>query len=357
MAQLKVVKQSLLRYEPGEVGHIENVLQGQLRERLHSVKQRTEESYTVETERSTSSEKDLQSTDRFEVTEETNSTISEQRQHEAGVTVTASYGPVSVSANTDYSSTSARQMGEKLSRSFAREVIDRSIEKVQQRVREERVRKTTLEIEETNRHTLSAPAKSVVGIYRWVDKIYWAQVNVYGKRMMLEFMVPEPAAVYLYGSTVKPPEPTAVEPPPPLDFTAHELDRVNYASLGSKYGAEVEAPPPPFRMALHGARTNSDNEKQKLTLPEGWVGLRAATTYSYTYQQNPFMTTMFGGCYWNTNEFGWRSMTDQSSGDIPIIVHTLNVLNYAVSIDMVAEPSEALFEKWQLDTYKAIAQA
>ena len=40
IGDLKVVKQNLLRYEASEVAHVENVLKGQEKERLHSVKQR-----------------------------------------------------------------------------------------------------------------------------------------------------------------------------------------------------------------------------------------------------------------------------------------------------------------------------
>ena len=38
----------------------------------------------------------------------------------------------------------------------------------------------------------------IAGIYHWVNKIYNAQILNYGKRTMAEFIVPEPAAFYLF---------------------------------------------------------------------------------------------------------------------------------------------------------------
>ena len=38
-------------------------------------------------------------------------------------------------------------------------------------------------------------AEHIVGIYRHVDQVQQAWIENYGKRLMLEFLVPEPAAV------------------------------------------------------------------------------------------------------------------------------------------------------------------
>jgi hypothetical protein len=41
------------------------------------------------------------------------------------------------------------------------------------------------------------PFQVISGIYRWVDKIYTSQVYNYGKRLMFEFVLPEPAALFV----------------------------------------------------------------------------------------------------------------------------------------------------------------
>ena len=58
-------------------------------------------------------------------------------------------------------------------------------------------------VEEINRHAFDNKTGSadIVGIYRFIDKIYRAQIINYGKRLMLEFIVPEPAAFLRYALT------------------------------------------------------------------------------------------------------------------------------------------------------------
>ena len=98
IGDLKVVKQSLHRYVAGEVAHIENVLEGENKERKHRRLDRTEETFTIEIETVEETERDTQTTDRFELKKETEKTITEDMSVDAGITVSASYGPVELGA-------------------------------------------------------------------------------------------------------------------------------------------------------------------------------------------------------------------------------------------------------------------
>jgi hypothetical protein len=333
IGDLKVVKQNLLRYELGEISDIENVLQGQQKERVHSVKQTTEETLLTEQEQTTSNEKDLQTTDRFELSDQMSATISEKRQNEAGVSVTGSYGPVSISANTKFSDSSSQEQSTKISRNFARDVVSKSVQKVEQRVREERITKTTLQVEETNKYSQSAPTKNIVGIYRWIDKIYWAQVNVYGKRLMLEFMVPEPAALYIHSQSVQPVDKAAVQAPVPLTITPDQLTRYNYSSLAAVYAAEVQNPPPSIQLAKFVARTNSDTQQTKVTLDDGWVGLWAAPAASWIGPAGARLFVHIADQIWDTNNRAWtlQAITSDSSGDVPLLVTNFLAQSYNVT--------------------------
>ena len=101
----------------------------------------------------------------------------------------------------------------------------------------------------------------LVGIYRWVDKIYELQIINYGKRFILEFIVPEPAAFFRYAMSKLPDEVnTLVKPDPPgwcLDDgkTFHPLEvkdikREDYHIWIGKYNVQdVSLPPPEFMTA------------------------------------------------------------------------------------------------------------
>ena len=60
-----------------------------------------------------------------------------------------------------------------------------------------RSRTDVTEVEVINEHEFDNKGGSghVNGIYRWVDKFYEAQIVNYGKRTMLEFIIPDPGGL------------------------------------------------------------------------------------------------------------------------------------------------------------------
>jgi hypothetical protein len=66
-SDLQLIRQTLKRYEAGEIAHIENVLQGETQERTFSRADTTETSFLRSQEQVVVQERDLQSTERFEM--------------------------------------------------------------------------------------------------------------------------------------------------------------------------------------------------------------------------------------------------------------------------------------------------
>ena len=280
------VRQTLLMYEPGEIAHIENVLRGEYKERVHRRLRRLEEEVTYEEERKAVTEKDLQSTDRFELKREASETIKEEHKAEAGVTVKYDGPSVDVEAKAGYTYTHAKEQAKKTSVCYARDVTERSLSRLEEKVREVRVEKTIEEFEETNTHGIDNKDKPdhAVGIYRWVDKIYEAQVINYGQRLFFDFVVPEPAAFYLYslthGATTDLEEPV----PPMVDENGEpcEEDNPNARSLRpddilpdnymiwiAQYEVSGAKPPPTFEIVKGHSfskapeKTGEDDKEEK----------------------------------------------------------------------------------------------
>ena len=65
IADLKVMKQKLVRYEAGEVAHVETVMAFESRSREHRRLRRDTETVVSTQEREEESRRDLQSTERF----------------------------------------------------------------------------------------------------------------------------------------------------------------------------------------------------------------------------------------------------------------------------------------------------
>jgi hypothetical protein len=271
IADLMVVEQELLRYQLGEIAHIENVLRSEVRSRQFKTTDTIEQTLTTETETTEEKEKDLSSTERFELQTESQTVISENASKEAGLTIHASYGPsVDATANFNTSSSTSSQQSNAASSSFAREIATKAVDRVQTRTLTRRTVTTINVVEETNLHSFDNKSgnSDIVGVYRFVDKIYRAQIVNYGKRLMLEFIVPEPAAFLRFALTNKPVDNVSlVNPEPPgycingtsfVALQAADITRDNYLFWASKYGAQDVTPPPPSLIIASGSKKSPD---------------------------------------------------------------------------------------------------
>lgn len=252
--ELLIVRQTLLDYRAGEISHIENVLKGERKVATHRKLSRTEDTIVQETETEQQIENELQTTDKYELQSEASRVIKDDRSIEAGVTVTASYGPVNIEAHGNYASSNSTEESRSSAATFARDVVSRSLQRIRERVLNRRTRTEITEVEVTNLHELSNidGAGHVSGIYRWVDKFYAAQIVNYGKRAMLEFMIPEPGAFYKFALNNEPArEPNVPKPERPgfcrngtfYPLSPADLQPENYLCFVAKYNVKnVTAP-------------------------------------------------------------------------------------------------------------------
>ena len=164
------------------------------RAREHRRLRQTEEIIIVEQERLEETSRD-QLTERFELQTETKSTIKSESTMNAGLSLSASYGPmVRLSAYGSFSSTESKEQSDRNATNYAKEITDRTLSRLVERVRHERRSRTLEEVEETNRHGFdNTSGEHITGVYYWVDKFYRAKVVNYGKRLLYELIVPEPA--------------------------------------------------------------------------------------------------------------------------------------------------------------------
>lgn len=115
-----------------------------------------------------------------------------------------------MTANFNFASNTAKQASERASSAFARDTTTKATTKLQTRALERRFTRTVNEVEEKNKHSFENrenDAENIRGVYRFVDKVYRAQVVNCGRRFMLEFVVPEPAAFLRHAMTRQPGQP------------------------------------------------------------------------------------------------------------------------------------------------------
>ena len=394
--ELNVVNQHLLRYEAGEIAHIENVLRGEYKERVHRRLRRFEEEITIEEERKTTSEKDLQSTDRFELKREATETIKEDHKAEAGVTDKYDGPTVDVEAKAGYTYSHSKEQAKSTSVTYARDVTQRSLSKLEEKVREVRVEKTIEEFEETNTHGIDNKGKPdhAVGIYRWVDKFYEAQVVNYGQRLFFDFVIPDPAALYLYALTHNattdleeplPPmvdengDPCEEDDPTARPLMPDDIQSDNYMTWVALYGVSgIEPLPARFKYVAEtfckaGSWTNNEPEyyhvanTQKIVLPTGY-NVVCAYAIGHAEQNYGYAATIIGDqVKTHIGSDIWHLVLDfppegdkyDSEGDkgFPVSIKLVSTTGYVMNVLIKCERSKEEVEVWQLETYDAIMQA
>lgn len=386
VGDLLIVRQRLKAYELADFAHVENVLAGELRMREHRRLQLREETTTLSTERETQKERDLQSTERNELQTEAEKTIRNQFELDAGAQVSGSYGPslsFSASLNTSFSTSAEESMSK--ATSYSREVVERTAEKVRERVTEERQVRTLDQVEEVNKHEINNSLRPdhVRGIYRWLNKIYDAQIFNYGQRMMFEFIVPEPAANYLYAFVDNPPKNSEIRKPSPPTFVAPDTNQSvpllpghltarNYQKYVALYEAAA-APHYPSTFTVvsyfdkHDGTENEDNEAinravtraSKIAIPEGYEAYKALVQVSRfaepDAERERFVTVRIGGRYWRTGE-SWTAVKGfhaPTRGELAVVIGSYGTA-FAVGIDVRCRLTDEAIAKWQVAVYDAI---
>ncbi len=189
------VVSTISRYVPAEVSKIENVMASEYRE-LATVKELTKEVTDFEsTEESTEKENESVSTDRFQMQNEISKIFEDQKTDKFDSKF--SYGADSTKLEISYgtSTVNSKTESNKQAITTAKEVTNKAVEKVFTKVRKERTVKVTERFTESNKHGFDNRGNTnhVSGVYRHINAVYRNQIQNYGRRLLYEFAIPEPA--------------------------------------------------------------------------------------------------------------------------------------------------------------------
>lgn len=377
IGDLLMVEQKLKAYEVAEFAHVENVLAGEGREREHRRLDLSEVIETTETESEIEKERDLQSTERNELQSEAAKTVKDQFKLDAGLQVSGSYGPtISFTASLNASYSTSVEETQKKATSYSREVTERSAERTRERVRKEVRRRVLHQIEEINKHKIDNPTPNHVrGIYRWLNKIYDAQVFNYGKRMMYEFVVPEPAAFFLWALVDDPPADVEIKKPePPLfpisggaPLQPSHLTRTNYQQYVAAYEvANVPPPPPQFQFATYFDKQDGDSPTYygragKIDVPDGYAATSARVHSGHTWHADDAgLSVLIGGKRWKGSKkwlYSGKDFVAPREKELAITYMVWKSSAFAIGIDVRCTLTTEGFAKWQHTVYDAIMAA
>jgi hypothetical protein len=371
VADLLVVKQQLVRYEAADVAHIENVLKGEKKVREHSTRRETEEFSFRETETTTSEERELESTTRFELSRETSQTIREDAALKAGLTLSGKYGPsVEFSASAEGSVSRSKEEATKSAANFSQDVTERSATKVTERVLERSSLRVTNEVIEKNSHSLDNEKGTghISGVYQWVNKVYQAQMFNYGIRMMYDFMVPEPAAFLISTMEGTHASTTEIEKPLPFTLRPDQIEETNYFSWVHQYGA-TDVTPPPERFKTKSVDFNKGDgddstdyfHSGQIQIDEGYRAVFGSVVRMVNIWEPEWEVKVALGShkhrFFEHSGWGWNTPLEGETDSLPFALITIYVSDIVVAIEVKCERTDRAMLKWRLDTHAKLTAA
>jgi hypothetical protein len=381
MGYANVIRQKIVRHEADEIAHIESILKGETKEKTHRNLKVQEDFAYSETEKNQETETDTKSTNRFELSKEINKIVSQDEQFEAGVGITAGFGPVSISANVGYATGSSSSEANTSSLKIAKEVTERAINRIQERSLEIRETRSINETEVTNLHKINndAGADHINGFFYWVDKVYENQVYNIGKRLMLEFMIPEPGAYHIFSSANSRVQGVSIEKPiAPRDYTGNELSgplrsfqdvtRDNYHIWVALYGAQdAESPPNEITTIsgaysldlIPGAKSWNDLSFKDLKVPDGYEADFGRLSVGFSGGSGRYISGFMGNAPFglvSTNVAPIVLSLNQETDFVPLSFRG-RFTEYHMNVEVVCQLSQKGYDKWRIDTFNSIVNA
>lgn len=387
IADYRKVEQSVHCYTEGEVSHIENVMAREYKEkstrRLRSSENTTSTSSETEKERLS----DTTTTDRFEMQSEVSQVISESQDFSSHVASNAGWqtkGPASVSFNlsagVNFATHTSSEDSINQAMTEAQEITSRAMDRVVQRVKEERISKIVEEYEENNSHGFDNRKgdKHIVGVYRWIDKVYKNQIFNYGRRLMYEFAIPQPSKLHRIAMTSieedtnndamileEPMDPRKVNIGTGKISNASEINAENYKIVAAIYNAEVNQPPveemfigKAFSYKATEVMTDAHErygEHVELDIPEGYYTLEAKAEWVDSEDSGNGQTHIIvGGVKMPRNIT--KSLSKFVS-TIPVSFSSLSHLSGNSNVSIKLKRLDETYERWQLETFNSIITA
>lgn len=382
IGDLLLVQQKLCCYAPGEVAHIENILQGEYKERATRRLHRVEETFISVTEKETLDERDSITTEQHEMENTSSTVVQEDIALNIGM-VAGYHGPTfDVTLNSGFATSTATNTASQSATVYAKSVTTRALQRIVERRREERIRRVIDEYEETTKHGLDNRGGSdhVVGLYRWADKIYEAKLVNYGKRLMFEFLVPEPATFHRWAMS-KPSAGSAVELVEPVNprtgvaqyglppLSEKGIYRPDWNTWGALYSVPLD-PPPAKQVTVshsHAAPEVDGNGSVaiiELTVPKGYKAKEVHVSIAFrqygsvpsttwvTLQVGPHSRNLA-----NSAAYQYFPIMHQEVNFVPVSVIGGDLHHLAVNMTMVCDVLDEYVTEWQKGCYEKILAA
>ncbi len=373
IGEYKVIRETLLRYEAGEIANIKNVFAGEIYKSSIRNLTKVQEITESESERETKQDNEASSTSRFELSKSIQEESEKASKLEFGLSTSATYGQVSASTNASFSSNGSNSKESKSASSLAKETTEKASNSIREKVREIRTKLTLNETETNHSYELNNGGPNhKVGIYFWVDKYYNHQLYNLGKRLMLEFYIPRPMEFYIFSRKSAGKKGISLKNPiNPQNHTINggslkshqDLNRANYHLWANAYNVkDYPLPPEEFLDRQYGVNVAGD-------VVSGWLKKIDDIPRGYTIEGGEFFAqvgwggwikSMTTGQYYDTS---WPPTKGQLMTFVaPKIQEEIEFSGMSggagyIHIHLRCKLTENGYDQWRKDVYTAILES
>jgi hypothetical protein len=382
VGELLVVREEWDSYHRDQVAHIENVMASETRDRNHRSLNRTKTVVTSETETTEETTRDLQSTERSELSTEISETVSNAMSIGTGLNISARYGPMlEVDASAEFSYDTAQEESKSVASSFAQEMVDKALSKIVERRKDTTAITTVVETEEINNHgfiNTDPAAKHISGVYRYVNQRWKARIYNYGKRLLLEFVVPEPAANFLQAHDQGTQDMATLPRPKNFTLRPDQVNETTYLLRVAEYNATGVDPFPEetiyvdakitlgedYNGTLGGNDYDVKTAASSIPVPAGYVASEIwGTSSKGTFvkdknDRDPRLDVVVGGEKLELRHGGGRAtLSGGITGTLEVGVYAFDVTAAAINLKIRCTRTNEAYQAWQMSVYDACRTA
>ncbi len=379
IADYKKVVTEVCCYETGEVAHIENIMAREMREKIttqfHQRQIIETETNEIETEKIT----DSTSTERFALQTEIAKLLQEQKKFNANVNIHSSWGVTTLDASAGYASNISKEESNRQAVQQSKEITERAMERIVTKTKNKKTISTTDEFTEENAHRFdnTTGSEHVSGVFRFINAIYKNQIYNYGKRLMYEFVIPQPSKLHRLALAIKQNSEQFEKPVDPRDLGYTDFSTINesnYLHLASAYNADVEThKQKTIYVSQHYLKEDWSNDGRwhksgefTIKIPENYQVKNVRGYFDpKNGNHNATWNNMYGTIYIGSQkitiphrtsdmEFDITFSNEVIENELSLTLTTWDIATYNFNFIVKCELTEKAHNDWKKNTYEAI---
>ncbi|MCJ8291048.1 MAG: hypothetical protein HRT58_14645 [Crocinitomicaceae bacterium] len=372
IGKLQMTKYRHIDYSLGDISHIENLMQGEVK-KLHL--REFNRSKTEELESATSEENEqlLNEGGTESLINEVKKTIGEYTKSKEYDNFQTSYGPPTIDTLDGKIITKHSYINPDLmaKNQFAKKILDKTLNQIKRKISSKRSSQIVREFEERSTRVLdnSKGISSTRGVYYWLNKNFEIKVENYGQRLLIEICLNNPAKNFIHSD--KELNGVSLDRKMSLEekeiFSYKNIERENFDELIRYYEVE-DVILPPNELTHVFTSISSEETHTQIIPPDGYQANKAKINALFfspetinevdviiadnTVKISNGTTDKFVTLSELTSSFPFATTNPIPTQSLPKVVNTV-----LVSVRITCELTERALNEWKIKVFHQLTLA